>query len=81
MGRYKVEYDRAGCIGAFVCTAMNPENFKEADDGKADLINGKDEGDLFTFETDDISKLLKAAEGCPVNVIHIIDTKTGKRLI
>ncbi|MBS3119217.1 ferredoxin [Candidatus Woesearchaeota archaeon] len=76
MGKYKIEYDRENCIGAGTCTAVCPKNWElSAEDGKADFH--QDEFD----EGEDYDCNMEAAKVCPVNVIHIIDKKTGKKII
>jgi ferredoxin len=74
--RYIIEYDREGCIGAASCVAVDPVNWKLADsDGKADFIKQ-------TIDSqEELQKAIESAESCPVVVIHILDKKTGKRLI
>ncbi|MBI4014500.1 MAG: ferredoxin [Candidatus Aenigmarchaeota archaeon] len=83
MGKYKIEYQRSGCIGAGVCAALCEKHWVMADDGKADLVGAKNEGELNVKEIDetelDCNK--QAAEGCPANVIHIIDKKTGEKIV
>lgn len=78
----KVEYDKGKCIGIGSCEAIAPENFK-VEDGKADLLNSKDQGkDIFTSEVSKEKKelLIEAAKNCPVNAIRIID-ESGKDLV
>lgn len=84
MARYRIEYDRESCIGAAICETLNPENWKMNDDGKADLKGPKlseFKPGWFSIEVDDISQIMEAAEGCPVNAIHIIDLEKEKKLI
>ena len=50
MGKYKVEYDREGCIGAAACAAADPKNWVMVDDGKADLVDGELKGELWIKE-------------------------------
>lgn len=80
--KFRVEYDRDGCIGAGVCAAVDEKHWEMASDGKADLKGGKKDDDIFVKEIDEsgLEEMKAAAEGCPVNVIHIIDEK-GKKLI
>lgn len=74
MGKYTIEYEREGCIGAGACVDACPSNWSMNDDGKADLkVAEIDEAQLEENKA--------AAEGCPVNVIHIINKETGERLI
>lgn len=83
--KYIVEYDRINCIGAAACVASNPLFWELKEDGKANLVGGKklDKNAKQTIEIDekDLPKMKEAAEVCPVNVIHIIDKQTGKRII
>ncbi len=83
MGRYKIVYDRTGCIGAATCEALDPDDFQLVDDGLADLIDGEEVSDgVWEKEIDADRKdaALQAAKGCPVNVITIVDTETGDQL-
>lgn len=83
MGKYRIEYQRSGCIGAGVCAALADKHWVMADDGKADLVGSHKEGDLHILEVDEIDLECnkQAAEGCPANIIHIIDKETGKKII
>ncbi len=74
MGKYKIEYERDGCIGAGACVDACVENWKMDDDGKANFINEE-------FDDDVLEKNKAAAESCPVNIIHIVNKETGERLI
>ena len=84
MGKYIIQYDRKGCIGAGVCAAVAPDHWIMAQDGKADLEGGKQisEGQ-FEREIDEseLEANKQAAEGCPAIVIHIIEKATGKRIV
>lgn len=74
MADYKIEHDRIGCIGCGACAAVCPENWVIKSDGKSapkDTMISEDD-----FECNN-----NAATGCPVNVIHLIDLKTNKKLI
>ena len=83
--RYRVEYDREGCIGAAACYAVYKERWIVVDDGKADLIGGERDSQnikhTLIIGEDELEKMKESAESCPVNVIHIIDEETGERLI
>ncbi len=86
MATYIIQYERKSCIGAGVCAAVNPDNFVMNKDGKADLMNStlKDsETMVFEKEMDEgqLANAKMAAEGCPVNVIHIINKDTGEKII
>lgn len=73
VAKYKIVYDREGCIGAAACIAVAPEAWKMGEDGKADQL-------MQEFDEKDLQHHLDAARSCPVNVIHIVDEK-GKRLV
>jgi len=83
--RYKVTFDRSGCIGAAACVALAPQFWEIVADGKADLAGAqkKDNNEIQELEIDekDLVLMKEAAEACPVTVIHIEDKKTGKRII
>ncbi len=85
MGKYKIEFDREGCIGAAVCDAVCPKHWKMADDGKVNLIEGKKQGSSEIYEKEideaDFEAMKQAADGCPVKVIHITNKETGEKLI
>ncbi len=84
MGKYLIQYDRNGCIGAGVCAAVAPDHWVMNQDGKADLVDCKQVAEgQFEREIDEseleINK--QAAEGCPAVVIHIINKETGEKII
>ncbi len=83
--RYKIVYDREGCIGAAACVAAYPERWSLADDGKADVKDGTHNDDnteqVLEFTEEEFQKMMDAAQACPVTVIHIIDLETGQRII
>ena len=75
MVKYKIEFDRDTCIGAFACTAVAPEFWPTAEDGKVDLANATfnketNKWELIIDEKDyEINK--ESAEVCPVEVIKL----------
>ncbi|HLC84675.1 MAG TPA: ferredoxin [Candidatus Nanoarchaeia archaeon] len=90
MGKqYRIVYKRNECIGAGPCMAVAPEfwTLNEANDGRANIIKAKepknlDNGDQeLIIDEKDLQANMEAAEGCPVNVIHIYELDTGKQLI
>ncbi|HLC58624.1 MAG TPA: ferredoxin [Candidatus Nanoarchaeia archaeon] len=85
MKKYRIEYDREGCIGAAACVAVDEENWMLIEDGKADLKDSKKENTKGYFireiTEEQLAKFKEAAEACPVNVIHIVDLETGRRII
>jgi len=66
----KIELDRENCIGCGACTAVCPENWEMAKDGKSKLKK---------TSLEKMGCNIEAAEACPVNVIHIIED--GKKKI
>lgn len=81
MKKVKVVYDRDKCIGAVTCHNLNPENWvMSREDGKADLLNAKKEGDVWVLETELDMYLGWSADQCPASVIEIFDIETGERL-
>lgn len=83
MARYKVLYERVNCIGAAVCVAVYPKYWEMDADGKANLLGSIKNGDSFEVELDEseVEQMKQAAEGCPVNVIHITNLDTGEKII
>ena len=89
MPKFKIIYDKNGCIGAGPCFLAAPDFWHLEEDlgvgSKAVLhgskINKKD--DVFEKEIDenDLEKNLKAARECPAKCIRVIDVKTRKELI
>ncbi len=84
--KYIIKYDRDNCIGAAACVAVQPDEWKIVDDGKADFLNSKADDKLknwFYKEIDEseLAKFKEAAEVCPVNVIHIFDKDTGQKIL
>ena len=73
MAKFKIEFDREACIGAYACVGMCPENWKKAKDGKADLVKS-------VITEEEFEKNKAAAEACPVRVIKIMDEK-GKQVV
>ena len=75
MAKYKVEQDREGCIGCGACCAVCPSRWEMDGDGKSKYKGNQeiDEGDYKCNK--------EAADSCPVNVIHIIDLESKKKII
>lgn len=81
---YTLQHDRINCIGCGACATIAPKFWEMADDGKSDIKNGKTKENgwqeiKITQEDYDIN--LEAAESCPVEVIHLIDDETNKKII
>lgn len=83
--KYKIIYDRNGCIGAATCVIASKFFKMNEEDGRADLIEGKktDQHEVFELEIDEefLKMALDGAGVCPVNVIHVIDLETGEQII
>ncbi len=74
MAKYKVVFDRNTCIGALACSAAHPELWKNANDGKVDLIGGKKrkDGEFEIIIDESKFKAYKdSADACPVSAIKI----------
>lgn len=74
MAKYKIEFEREKCIGARSCNEECPDNWEMKEDGKSDCKNKE-------IEEDQLECNMEAAKECPVNAIHIINNKTGEKLI
>lgn len=71
--KYKIVYDREGCIGAGSCVPACPDNWSMNEDGKADCKK-------LEITEEELQANKDAAESCPVQVIHIED-ENGERII
>ena len=82
--KYKIIHDRPECIGCGACTVIADKFWEMNDDGKSDLIGGKNTEDgkqILEIEKRDFEINLEAAESCPVEVIHIEDLETEEKII
>ena len=83
--KYKIEHDRENCIACSACSAVAPEFWiMSEEDGKADVVNSTKTPDGYEhldLEDKDYAINKEAADLCPVNVIHIVDKGTKKRII
>lgn len=71
----KVIHDRDVCIGCGACAAVCPDYWEMGDDGKSDLKGAKSN----SLELKEAGCNKEAAQGCPVNCIHI--EEDGKKVI
>ncbi len=75
MDRYRVTYDRKGCIGAGECEALSPELWKLESNGKAKLIGAAldDKTQKFIIEMDETQakKQQAVAGSCPTGCITV----------
>ena len=85
MTKYKITYDRDGCISAAACVGVNAKYWVlDAADGRANLIGStkNESSGLFEMEIDeaDLADMRAAAEVCPVLIIHIFNAETGEKV-
>ncbi len=69
----KIRHKRNECIGCALCEQEAPEYFIMDDEGMALLLDSV-ELDAFHHRKGlefDRPSLIRAAEGCPVNIIHV----------
>lgn len=81
--KYLLQHDRPNCIGCAACAAVNSKHWEMNEDGKSDIIGGKNKENGWQeldIDDADYEKNVEAAETCPVNVIHVT-TKEGKKVI
>ena len=73
MAKFRIVYDRTNCVAAGPCAAVDPVHFKiNAEDGKADLIGGKEVSPgIWELEVDDDELANQAVSVCPAAVISI----------
>jgi len=77
MTDFKIIHDRENCIGCTACELAAPENWVMEEAGIG--LKSKPRKTLLKKEEFKVNN--EAAEACPVNVIHIMDLKSKKRLI
>lgn len=82
MAKYQLKFDKDKCQSNFVCTAVDPDHFQEADDGKAELIGGSSEGSIQTLDVEESEKdqAEQAASGCPMLAIELIDQESEETI-
>ncbi len=73
MARFRIVYDRNNCVAAGPCAAVDSEHFSiNAQDGKADLIGGKEvKPGIFELEVDSDELANQAVSVCPAAVISV----------
>jgi ferredoxin len=84
MPRYKLEHNRPDCIGCGACAAVAPKFWEMNDDGKSDIIKGSNRVDGWQeldIDQKDFDFNKEAADVCPVNVIHLTDLDSKKKII
>ena len=82
--KFVLQHDRPNCIGCAACEAVAPDFWEMKEDGKSDIKNatnldtGWQEKEI---DEKDFAQNKEAADTCPVNVIHLIDKKTGEKIV
>ena len=73
MAKFRIVYDRNNCVAAGPCAAVDSDHFKiNQDDGKADLIGGKETSPgIWELDIDSDELANQATEVCPAAVISI----------
>lgn len=75
MTKYKIIFDREGCIGTFACVTANRDHWEQGEDGKSNLKGAKLNPETGHYELiideSDYEKNLEAASVCPVFVIKV----------
>ena len=84
MKKFLIEHDRPNCIGCGACAATAPRFWEMNQDGKADVKSGKTRPDNWQeleISEKDFEENMRAAESCPVNVIHLKNKQNKEKII
>ncbi len=70
----KVIYEKEKCIGCGSCVALCPKYWELNKDGKAKLLNSKNNPKTGNEELEikEIGCVEEAVQSCPVQIIHIV---------
>jgi ferredoxin len=70
----KIIYEKEKCIGCGSCAALCPKYWVLSEDGKARLLNSKNNQKTGNEELKikEIGCIEGAAQSCPVQIIHIV---------
>lgn len=73
MAKFKIIYNRNNCVAAGPCAAVDSAHFHiNAEDGKADLIGGKEiSPGIFELDVEGDDLANQAAAVCPAAVISV----------
>jgi len=74
MSPLKIIHQRKNCIGCNSCAAIAPQTWiMDEKDGKANLIGGKQKGNVVVGEIFECDKEINqiAADACPVRIIKV----------
>ena len=75
MVKYKIEMVEGECIGCGLCASLCPDNWETVE--KDGQLKAKPKN----TEIEELGCNRDAAEQCPVNCIHIVETETGNKLV
>ncbi len=82
MGKYRVEFDRNGCIGDFACVGVSPDQWETREDGKVSIIGGEkvpnSDNEQKVIGDSEYQNHVLAAAVCPVKVIKIRNLETNE---
>lgn len=80
MKKYRLKFDVDLCQGQFVCTAADPDHFRQANERKAELAGGEKEGNIETLDIseEELADAKTAAGGCAFQAINLIDKQSGE---
>ena len=84
MAKFEIQHDRPNCIGCAACAAVTPDFWEMNEDGKSDIKQAKNREDGWQtreIEEKEFAANKEAADACPVNVIHIVNKETKKKII
>ena len=81
---YKLQHDKPNCIGCGACSVIAQKFWAMDDEGKSNIINGAPKPNGWeekVIDEKDFEQNMEAAQSCPVEVIHIIDNETNKKVV
>lgn len=79
MAKFKIQQDRDQCIACGACWTTCPAFWEQSDDGKSTLKGNSN--NALDIEEKDLECNKKAAESCPVKIIHITNAETGEKVV
>jgi ferredoxin len=79
MAKFKLVMEREDCTACESCVESCPASFEMVDDGWSHVKGSKRVGSNDELDLDDLGCSKAAADGCPVNIIHIFEG--GKKII